>query len=191
MTTMAAPRIQLSQQVIRFAGVGLVTTVLHLGLFAALVRGGAGSQLANGVALVIATLANTGINRAWTFGISGRKRLAIHHGQALVIFAITYAATTLALALLGVVAPGASTMVQTAVVLVANVLSTAARFVAMRSWIFTDRSGAADVAATVTAQANDASDAGGAGGDAGGDGATDRHGPAYDDGVLDSARVRE
>ena len=114
MTTMTAPRIQLSQQVIRFAGVGLVTTALHLGLFAALVRGGAGSQLANGIALVIATLANTGINRAWTFGISGRKRLAIHHGQALVIFAITYAATTLALALLGVVAPGASTMVQTA-----------------------------------------------------------------------------
>lgn len=184
MTTMAAPRIQLSQQVIRFAGVGLVTTVLHLGLFAALVRGGAGSQLANGVALVIATLANTGINRAWTFGISGRKRLAIHHGQALVIFAITYAATTLALALLGAVAPGASTMVQTAVVLVANVLSTAARFVAMRSWIFTDRSGTGNVPAPAAAQAHDA-------GDARSDGATDRLDPAYDDGVLDSARLRE
>jgi putative flippase GtrA len=171
MTTMSAPRIQLSQQVIRFAGVGLVSTALHLGLFVALVRGGLGSQLANGVALVIATLANTGINRAWTFGITGRKRLAIHHGQALVIFAITYAATTLALALLGVVAPGASTLVQTAVVLLANFLSTAARFVAMRSWIFTERAAEAPTTAS---------------------GPTDRHEPAYgDDGVLNGVRQRD
>src|SRR6478736_8197341 len=111
MTTMAAPRVQLSRQVIRFAGVGLVTTALHLGLFAALVRGGTGSQLANGVALVIATVFNTGLNRAWTFGVTGRRRLISQHGQALVIFGITYAATTIALALLGVMAPSAGTLV--------------------------------------------------------------------------------
>ncbi len=172
---MTAPRIRLSQQVIRFAGVGLVSTALHLGLFVGLVQGGLGSQLANGVALVIATLANTGLNRAWTFGISGRKRLAIHHGQALVIFAITYAATTLALALLGVVAPGASTLVQTGVVLLANVLSTAARFVAMRSWIFTEPATPVEAAASTPAQTE-------------GDGQADRHEPAYGDaGVLGSA----
>ncbi|HET8987064.1 MAG TPA: GtrA family protein [Humibacillus sp.] len=175
---MTAPRIQLSQQVIRFAGVGLVTTALHLGLFAALVRGGVGAQLANGVALVIATLANTGINRAWTFGISGRTRLAIHHGQALIIFAITYAATTVALALLGVAAPGASTMVQTGVVLLANVLSTAARFVAMQRWIFIE-----PTAAQATEPVTPPSTA---------DGPTDRHEAAYgDEGVLGSARTRE
>ena len=181
MTTMAAPRIQLSQQVIRFAGVGLVTTALHLGLFAALVRGGLGSQLANGVALVVATLVNTGINRAWTFGISGRRRLAIHHGQALVIFAITYAATTLALALLGVVAPGASTLVQTGVVLLANVLSTAARFVAMRSWIFTEPVAAAAPTGPAATAAPAAVH-----------GPTDRHDPAYGDArVPGSAPSRE
>ena len=136
MTTMAAPRIQLSQQVIRFAGVGLVTTALHLGLFAALVRDGAPSQLANGVALVIATVVNTGLNRAWTFGVSGRRNLVTHHGQALVIFAITYAATTVALAVLGALVPSAGTLAQTLVLAVANVLSTAVRFVAMRRWIF-------------------------------------------------------
>ena len=136
------PRIRLSQQIVRFAGVGIVSTALHLGLFAALVRGGAATQLANGIALVIATVANTAINRAWTFEISGRRRLAIHHGQALVIFAITYTATTLALAVLGALAPDAGTAVQTAVVAVANVLSTAARFVAMRRWIFSESAGA-------------------------------------------------
>lgn len=129
-------RVRLSQQVIRFAGVGLLSTALHLGLFAALVRGGAPSQLANGVALVLATLFNTALNRAWTFGVSGRRKLVSHHSQALVIFAITYTATTLALAVLGVVAPDAGTGVQTVVVAVANVLSTAARFVAMQRWIF-------------------------------------------------------
>ena len=95
---MSAPRIQLSQQVIRFAGVGLVSTALHLGLFVALVGGGLGSQLA-------------------------------------------------------------------------NVLSTAARFVAMRSWIFTERAPEAPTTAS---------------------GPTDRHEPAYgDDGVLDGVRQRD
>jgi putative flippase GtrA len=136
MTTMSTPRIRLSQQVIRFAGVGVVSTALHLGLFAALVRGGVGSQVANGVALVLATLFNTALNRVWTFGVTGRSRLVSQHSQALVIFAITYAATSLALAGLARAAPDAGTLVQTAVVAVANVLSTAVRFVAMKRWIF-------------------------------------------------------
>jgi putative flippase GtrA len=159
MTTMTLPRIHLSGQVVRFAAVGLVTTALHLGLFAGLVWSGLANQPANGLALLVATLANTAVNRAWTFGISGRRRLAVHHGQALVIFAITYAATTAALAVLGLMAPDASTAVQTGVVLLANVLSTAARFVAMQRWIFTDA-------------------------DANGGGPTDRHEPAYADGVV-------
>jgi putative flippase GtrA len=129
-------RIRLSRQVIRFAGVGVLSTALHLGLFAALEHAGLGSQLANGVALVVATIVNTAANRAWTFGVTGRERMVSHHGQALVIFAITYAATTLALAVLGRVAPESGTAVQTAVVAVANVLSTAVRFVAMKRWIF-------------------------------------------------------
>ena len=136
MTSTPATRHRLSRQVARFAGVGVVSTALHLGLFAALVRGGVESQVANGVALVLATLVNTALNRAWTFGVTGRRRMVWHHGQALVVFAITYAATTAALAALAAFAPGAGTVVQVGVVAVANVLSTAVRFVAMRRWIF-------------------------------------------------------
>jgi putative flippase GtrA len=136
MTSLPTPRNRLSQQVVRFAGVGVLSTVLHLGLFAALVRGGVGSILANGLALVVATVVNTALNRTWTFGVTGRRRLVTHHGQALVVFGITYAATTAALAALAAVSPGAGTQVQTLVVAVANVLSTAARFVAMHRWIF-------------------------------------------------------
>lgn len=127
---------RLSRQVVRFACVGLVSTALHLGLFAVLVQGGLGAQPANGLSLVVATLFNTAANRAWTFGVTGRRGLVTHHGQALLVFAITYAATSIALAVLDVVAPAAATTVQTGVVAVANVLSTAVRFVAMRRWIF-------------------------------------------------------
>lgn len=129
-------RTGLRAQVIRFAGVGVVSTVVHLGLFAVMAHAGWPSLVANAVALALATLLNTALNRRWTFGVSGRERLATHHGQALLIFAITWVATSLALALLGVVAPNASPMVQTMVVAVANVASTALRFLAMRRWIF-------------------------------------------------------
>ena len=137
-TAVASPvaRIRLSQQVVRFAGVGVLSTALHLGLFAGLVHAGLGSQVANGPALVVATVFNTAVNRAWTFGVTGRQRMVSQHGQALVIFAITSAATSLALAVLARVAPDSGTAVQTAVVAAANVLSTAVRFVAMRRWIF-------------------------------------------------------
>ena len=132
----ASVRSPMAQQVVRFAGVGVLSTVLHLGLFAALARAGMASQLANGVALVIATLANTALNRSWTFGVAGRDRLVTQHGQALLIFAITWVATTAALALLSAVAPGADVGAQTLVVAAANAVSTAVRFVAMRRWIF-------------------------------------------------------
>ncbi|HEY9493470.1 MAG TPA: GtrA family protein [Intrasporangium sp.] len=134
----AAPvrRGSLAGQVGRFAVIGALSTVLHLGLFALLVRAGIGAQLANGSALIIATIANTAANRAWTFGVTGRERMVTHHGQALVVFGITYVATTLALAIQQWVAPDAGTLAQTAVVAVANVLSTVLRFVAMRRWIF-------------------------------------------------------
>lgn len=129
-------RVTLSQQLVCFAVVGALSTVLHLALFAAMVRGGIGTQPANGTALAVATVANTALNRLWTFGVSGRERLATHHGQALLIFAITWLATTGALALLGRSDPDASTLTAAMVVLLANMLSTGARFVAMRRWIF-------------------------------------------------------
>jgi putative flippase GtrA len=132
----AESRTALRQQVIRFAGVGIVSTVLHLGLFGLLVVAGMPSQPANGLSLVVATVANTAVNRGWTFGVTGRERVVTHHGQALLVFAITWAATSAALWLLAALEPEAGAAGQTAVVAVANALSTVVRFVAMRSWIF-------------------------------------------------------
>jgi len=113
----------------------VVSTVLHLGLFALLhVR--LGEQLANGVALVMASVLNTAANRAWTFGVRGHEGLGRHHARSLAVFALTWALTSAALAVLGRAWPDAPSLVLVAAVAGANVVSTAVRFVAMRRWIF-------------------------------------------------------
>lgn len=127
---------QLSGQLVRFAGVGVVSTVLHLGLFALLRLGVESAQLANLVALALATMANTAMNRRWTFGVRVRERAARQQAQALTVFALTLLMTSGALGLLGLGAPSTPTWLQTGVLAVATAVSTVARFVAMRRWIF-------------------------------------------------------
>jgi len=123
------------RQVSRFAAVGVVSTVIHLGLFASLASALASTQAANLVALLLATLANTGLNRRWTFGIRGAGRLR-SQVQGLAVFGITWLMTAGALALLHAVVAAPSTVVATFVVGAATAASTVVRFVAMRSWIF-------------------------------------------------------
>jgi putative flippase GtrA len=133
----AAPltRHRLRGQVARFAVIGLGSTAVHLGLLAVL-TGPLGAQVANLVGLVVSTVANTAANRAWTFQIRGTEQMARQHLQALVVFAITWACSSLALELLALAWPQASTVTTVVVVGAANAVSTVARFTAMRSWIF-------------------------------------------------------
>lgn len=133
----AAPltRHRLRGQVARFAVIGLGSTAVHLGLLAVL-TGPLGAQAANLVGLVVSTVANTAANRAWTFQVRGTEQMARQHLQALVVFAITWACSSLALELLAVAWPQASTVTTVVVVGAANAVSTVARFTAMRSWIF-------------------------------------------------------
>jgi putative flippase GtrA len=122
------------RQLRRFATVGLASTALHLGLFAALTALES-SQLANAIALLLATLFNTAVNRRWTFGVHGAGA-ARHQAQGLAVFGLTWLMTAGALGLLHLLTADPATAVETAVVAVATAASTAARFVAMRSWMF-------------------------------------------------------
>ncbi|WP_406833023.1 bifunctional glycosyltransferase family 2/GtrA family protein [Pedococcus sp. KACC 23699] len=124
------------QQLQRFAAVGVASTVVHLGLFAALTASDASAQGANLVALLVATVANTALNRRWTFGIQGGRGAARHQAQGLVVFGITWLMTAGALGLLHLVTTTPATSLQTAVVALATAASTVVRFVAMRSWMF-------------------------------------------------------
>ncbi len=125
-------------QVATFLAIGVLSTVVHLGTFALLRQGLASAQLANATALLLATILNTAANRRWTFGVRGRVGHARQQAQGLVVFALTLATTSGGLALLGVVAPSAPTWLETTAVGVATAVSTAVKFVAMRSWMFRD-----------------------------------------------------
>jgi putative flippase GtrA len=126
------------EQVTRFAVVGVLSTAVHLGLFAALSPRLGSAQSANLTALLLATLVNTALNRRWTFGVRG-SGAARHQLQGLAVFGVTWLMTAGALAVLHVVDQSPATWVQTVVVAVATAASTVVRFVAMRSWIFRPR----------------------------------------------------
>jgi putative flippase GtrA len=126
----------LTGQVLRFAGVGAVSTALHLGLFGALRSPLGSAQWANLLALLLSTVANTALNRRWTFGVRGRRHAAAQHAQGLAVLGVTLLMTSAALGLLHLSVPAAPTWVETTVVALATGCSTLLRFVAMRRWIF-------------------------------------------------------
>ena len=130
----------LSGQLARFAGVGVVSTVVHLGLFTLLRPALESAQTANLLALLVATVANTAMNRRWTFGLRGREQATRQHLLGLGVFALTLLMTSGSLGLLHLWQPQAPTWLQTAVLAGGAACSTLVRFVAMRLWIFRGRS---------------------------------------------------
>ncbi|MFC4951151.1 glycosyltransferase [Pseudonocardia sp. GCM10023141] len=125
----------LSGQLVRFAAIGLVSTLAYILLYA-LLRGAFGAFGANVIALVVTAVANTAANRRMTFGVRGRGRAGVHQFQGLVVFGLGLALTTGALAVLARVDPNASQLIEMAVLVAANALATVLRFVAFRAWIF-------------------------------------------------------
>jgi putative flippase GtrA len=133
-TSLAGEPPGLAGQAVRFAAIGVASTLAYLLLFV-LFRGTFGAQPANLVALLLTAVANTATNRRVTFGRTGRTPLRVH-GQGLAVFALGVGVTSGALAVLSaaVAAPGLA--LQLAVLLAASTVATALRFVLFRRWIF-------------------------------------------------------
>jgi putative flippase GtrA len=129
---------QLVRQLIRFAAIGVISTVVQLGLFL-LLRDEVGVLTANLISLVLSTVANTEANRRITFGIRGRAGAGRHQLQALVVFGLSLALSSGALGLLGLVAPTAGRVAELIVLVAASVLATVARFALLRTWVFGGR----------------------------------------------------
>ena len=125
----------MGRQLVSFAAIGTVSTAVSLALFL-WTCGALGAVGANAFALTATALANTWANRRWTFGIRGREGAARHQVQGLLVFVLTLGMTSGGLALLGLVAPGAPTWVETGVVAVTTVAATAVKYLAMRWWVF-------------------------------------------------------
>jgi putative flippase GtrA len=139
----------LPTQLARFAAIGVASTVANLLLYL-LFRTFLGPIGANVVALLLTTVANTAANRRLTFGVRGRVGQARHQFQGLVVFGLGLGLTTGALALLGVVAPGAHPSLEVATIVVANLVATVLRFVLFRAWVFRGRSAPAEPDAVTT-----------------------------------------
>lgn len=128
----------LARQLVGFCAVGVLSTVFYLLLYSGF-RSFTGSQLANGLALLVSTVANTAANRRLTFRVRGRGGMVRHQAQGLVVLAIGLALTSGSLAALDTASsdPGHST--ELAVLVAANLAATVLRFLLFRAWLFPDR----------------------------------------------------
>jgi putative flippase GtrA len=91
-----------------------------------------GAQAANLVALLLTAIANTTANRAFTFGVRGRTGVARHQVHGLLVFAFGLAITSGSLFVLHRFDPTVSKEFELSVLVVANLVATSVRFVALR-----------------------------------------------------------
>ena len=125
----------LLRQLVRFGAVGALSTLAYLLLFW-FGRGALGSQLANLVALLVTAVANTAVNRRFTFGITGQAGAGRHQAQGLAVFGLGLGLTSGALGLLQAMHPIPHPGLELAVLVLANLAATVLRFVLLRDWVF-------------------------------------------------------
>jgi putative flippase GtrA len=129
----AAP--ELPRQLVRFVLVGVASTLAYLLLYLAL-RGAMGAQPANALSLLITAVGNTAVNRRFTFGIRGTSGTARHQVRGLIAFSAGLLLTSGALAGLHLISARPGRAAEVTVLLLANLLATAVRFLLYRSWVF-------------------------------------------------------
>jgi putative flippase GtrA len=123
-----------ADELLRFAGVGILSTLGYLFLFVAW-RPVFGALGANALAMAIATLFNTAVHRELSQGRDGRTRRGHMVAVAAGLYAVSLALTTLALLVASWVAPGAL-LAELGALAVANAFAATVRFSVLRAWIF-------------------------------------------------------
>jgi glycosyltransferase involved in cell wall biosynthesis len=123
-----------ADQLLRFAGVGLVSTLGYLFLFVAW-RPLVGPFAANAVAMAIATLFNTAVHRELSRTTDGQTRRGRLFAVAGALYLVSLGLTTLGLAVAQWVAPSAL-IPELVAITVANGIAAVFRFTVLRAWIF-------------------------------------------------------
>ena len=119
----------------RFVTVGAASTLAYVLIYLVLRRGLA-AQPANAISMLVTAVGNTAVNRRVTFGISGRRHAVRHQLRGLITFAAGLAVTSGALAGLRALAGRPGRTAELAVLLLASLAATLARFALYRSWVF-------------------------------------------------------
>jgi putative flippase GtrA len=126
---------EIASQLGRFVVVGLASTLAFV-VFYLLLRQAISAQAANAVSLLVTAIANTAVNRRFTFGIRGRAQAARHQLRGLIAFGIGLAFTSGALAALYAVTAQPGRATEVAVLVAANLVATVVRFALYRTWVF-------------------------------------------------------
>jgi putative flippase GtrA len=129
---------RLSRQVLRFAAIGLASTIGYIAFYL-LLRDPIGAQGANLAALLVTAIANTGANRRLTFGITGGRHAARSQFEGLVVFGLGLLLTSGALAALHAFVVSPTRIAELGVLVTANLVATLLRFLAYRIWVFAPR----------------------------------------------------
>jgi putative flippase GtrA len=123
-----------ADQLLRFAGVGAISTLGYLFLFIAW-RPLAGNFGANALALAICTVFNTAVHRELARNMQGSRHGGRFAGVSAGLFAISLALTSLGL--LAAHALSASSLpIALVAVIVANAAASVLRFAILRAWVF-------------------------------------------------------
>jgi putative flippase GtrA len=125
----------LTRQLVRFAAVGMLSTVAYLVLFL-LLRDLLGSQGANFLSLLLTAIANTALNRRFTFGVVGRQRRTRQQVQGLIVFGLALGLTSGTLAVAHSLHSTPPAAVEVALLTAANAAATLLRFLLLRRWVF-------------------------------------------------------
>jgi putative flippase GtrA len=126
---------EIVSQLARFVVVGVASTLAFIVLYL-LLRQAMSAQAANAVSLLVTAIANTAVNRRFTFGIRGRSRAARHQLRGLIAFGIGLVLTSGALAALHAATARPGRAVEVAVLVAANLVATVVRFGLYRAWVF-------------------------------------------------------
>jgi putative flippase GtrA len=86
--------------------------------------------------LLLTAIANTALNRRFTFEVTGRHQMTRHQLQGLIVFGLALGLTSGTLAVAHAMSSAPPVPVELAVLGAANTAATLMRFLLLRRWVF-------------------------------------------------------